>query len=75
MEEYGLWLPPDTIQIHKGLTGTLLCDTLFHEIGHVAYFIYAPKGEEAQVRAVSTAIAEALHRNKALRNLVERNIC
>lgn len=75
IDDYGLWTPPDTIRIQKGLKGQLLVDTIQHEIGHVGYFLFAPRGEESQVRVKSTLWTEALHRNRNLRQLVERNLC
>lgn len=62
------------ICIHKGLRRGELVNTLFHEVGHLAYHLYQPKGEEAQVSAVTNVWVEALTRNKWFRELILENL-
>lgn len=77
-KKYGLFEPQDDgsciIYIDERLSGSILVEVLFHEIGHLAYFLHSSKGEESEVSSMATIIVEALARNKAFRELILENL-
>lgn len=62
------------IIIHKGLRGLELTNTLLHEVSHLAYHLYQPKGEESVVSCITNVQVEALTRNKWFKDLILENL-